>query len=140
MRLIHLAGDSGPQATNGVGRAVYHLAHAQRTLGHEVGIVCERAEHVEERDTEDVQQSPLLSVRVQLARRARHISPALVRELLDNPPDIVHLHSIHVPEHVSLSRHLRRAHVPVLRHDSRRSQPSRAAAEPNEETGDVVAR
>lgn len=112
LRLLHLAGDSGPHAANGVGRAVYHLASAQRALGHEVRVVCERAAHVDEHYAKAIQQSPLLSVRVQLARRTRHISPTFVRELLDDPPDIVHLHSIHVPENISLSRHLRSGHVP----------------------------
>ena len=137
---MHLAGDSGPQATNGVGRAVYHLAHAQRTLGHEVGIVCERAEHVEERDTVTSSNRRCSPSGCGWRGGRDHISPALVRELLDNPPDIVHLHSIHVPENVSLSRAPAPCTRAVLRDDSRRSQPSRAAAEPNEETGDVVAR
>lgn len=112
LRLMHLAGNSGPHAANGVGRAVYHLASAQRALGHEVGVISEQAGHIDEHHAQAVGLSPLLEAKVQLARRARHVSPALVRELLDNPPDIVHLHSIHVPENVSLSRHLRRAHVP----------------------------
>lgn len=110
--LMHLAGDSGPHAANGIGRAVYHLASAQRALGHEVGVISEQATHIDEHHSQAVELSPLLQARVQLARRARHISPTLVRELLCNPPDIVHLHSIHVPENVSLSRHLRGAHVP----------------------------
>jgi glycosyltransferase involved in cell wall biosynthesis len=110
LRVVHLAGGSGPDASNGVGRAVYHLATAQRALGHDVSIVSERAEHV------DVQQriepSPLLAVRTRLARRTRHAAPTLVRELLDQRPDIIHLHSIHVLENVSISRYLRTAGVP----------------------------
>jgi glycosyltransferase involved in cell wall biosynthesis len=109
---MHLAGDSGPDTANGVGRAVYHLATAQRALGHDVGIVSERAHHIDDDHEPDGQPSPLLQAREQLAQRTRQVSPTLVRELLDDPPDVIHLHSIHVLENVSISRHLRRAGVP----------------------------
>jgi len=112
LRLMHVAGDSAPDASNGVGRAVYHLAHAQRALGHEVGIVCERAEHVDEHHRLALKASPLLAARTQLARRTRRVAPTLVREILDDRPDVIHLHSIHVPENITLARHLRRAGVP----------------------------
>jgi glycosyltransferase involved in cell wall biosynthesis len=108
---MHLAGGSGPDVNNGVGRAVYHLAHAQRALGHEVGIVSERAAHIDD-DDPTVKDSPLVAARTQLARRTRQVAPTLVRELVDDRPDVVHLHSIHVPENVSLARHLRSAGIP----------------------------
>jgi glycosyltransferase involved in cell wall biosynthesis len=109
---MHLAGDSGPDTANGVGRAVYHLATAQRALGHDVGIVSERSDHIDEHHEPDGQASPLVQAREHLARHTRQVSPTLVRELLDDPPDVIHLHSIHVLENVSISRHLRRAGVP----------------------------
>ena len=112
LRLMHLAGGSGPDAANGVGRAVYHLAEAQRALGHDVGIVSERADHVDEHHEPGVPPSPLAQAREHFARRTRQASPTLVRELLDDPPDLIHLHSIHVMENVSISRYLRRANVP----------------------------
>ena len=88
LRLMHLAGDSSPHTANGVGRAVYHLALAQRALGHDVGIVSERAGHVDEQHESTGQPSPLLQAREHLARRTRQISPTLVHELLDDPPDV----------------------------------------------------
>jgi glycosyltransferase involved in cell wall biosynthesis len=111
LRLVHVAGGIGPDA-NGVGRAVYHLAHAQRALGHDVGMVGERAEHLDEHHGGDVEPSPLLAARMRLARRLGQAAPTLVRELLDYRPDVVHLHSIHVLENISLARDLRRAGVP----------------------------
>jgi len=112
LRLVHLAQDIGPDVKNGVGRVVYHLAHAQRALGHEVGIGCERSAHLDEQHGRAVEPSPLLSARTRLARRMRLAAPTLVRELIDLRPDVVHLHSVHVMEHISLARHLRAAHVP----------------------------
>ena len=112
VRLMHVGGNGAPDASNGIGRAVYYLAHAQRALGHEVGIVCERAEHVDEHHRLARNPSPLLAARAKLARRTRQVAPTLVREILDDRPDLVHLHSIHVPENITLARHLRKAGVP----------------------------
>jgi glycosyltransferase involved in cell wall biosynthesis len=109
---MHVAGNSAPDASNGVGRAVYHLAHAQRSLGHEVGIVCERSEHVDEHHGLARKASPLLAARTKLARRTRRVAPTLVQEILDDRPDLVHLHSVHVPENITLARQLRKAGVP----------------------------
>ena len=87
--LVHVAGGRiGPDADNGVSRAVYHLAQAQRAVGHQVDTIGERT------------------------GRMRPASAALIREVLDQRPDIVHLHSIHVIENISLARHLRAAGVP----------------------------
>lgn len=112
VRLMHVGGNGAPDASNGIGRAVYYLAHAQRALGHEVGIVCERAEHVDEHHRLARKPSPILAARAKLARRTRQVAPTLVREILDDRPDLIHLHSIHVPENITLARHLRKAGVP----------------------------
>jgi len=111
LRVMHLAGGTGPDAL-GVGRAVYYLARAQRALGHEVTVVSEQAEHVDETHPLTVERSPLLAARTRLARRMRQAAPTFVRELIDRRPDVVHLHSIHVLENISVARHLRNAHVP----------------------------
>lgn len=112
LRIVHVGGASGRNATNGVGRAVYALSEAQRALGHDAGLVNERAEHFDDHHSEHARRSPFAAAREHLRRRTRQVSQALVDELLDFRPDIVHLHSIHVPENVLLSRHVRRANVP----------------------------
>jgi glycosyltransferase involved in cell wall biosynthesis len=111
LRVMHLTGGSGPDAL-GVGRAVYNLARAQRALGHDVSIVSEQAEHIDESRSLTADRSPLLAARTRLARRTRQVAPTLARELLEQRLDVIHLHSIHVPENVSLARYLRNADVP----------------------------
>jgi glycosyltransferase involved in cell wall biosynthesis len=91
---------------------VYHVAHAQRALGHDVGIVCEVAEHLDEHYARTVTQASPLFARARLALSIRQPAPTLVSEIIDYRPDVVHLHSTHVPEHISLARHLRSAEVP----------------------------
>jgi len=107
---VHVGGDGGQNAMNGVGRAVYFLSEAQRALGHEVGLVYEHAEHLH--GAGNGNRSPLTAVRARLRRTTLQVSSTFLEELLAFRPDIVHLHSIHVPENVSLSRHLRRAGIP----------------------------
>ncbi len=110
LRLVHLASGSGPDAANGVGKVVYQLAKAQSALGHEVSVVSERGTQMDQH-ANVVHRSALALARNRFARATRQISPTLTRELLAHRPDIVHMHSIHVPENVSLARRLRHARV-----------------------------
>ena len=112
LRVVHVGGDSGQNATNGVGRAVYFLSEAQRALGHQVGLVNESAEHLQGIHSGNDTRSRFALVRARIRQTTLQVSPTLVRELLAFRPDIVHLHSIHVPTNLSLSRHLRRARIP----------------------------
>lgn len=110
LRLVHLASGSGPDAANGVGRVVYQLAKAQSALGHDVSVVSERGTQMDPYANE-VHRSALTLARNRFAWATRQISPTLAGELLAHRPDIVHMHSIHVPENVSLARRLRHAGV-----------------------------
>jgi glycosyltransferase involved in cell wall biosynthesis len=110
LRLVHIVTGSGPDAANGVVRVVYHVAKAQRALGHDVGVVSERGTQMSPL-TDTGHRSPLGRARNRFASATRQISPTLAQEILAHQPDIVHMHSIHVPENVSLARYLRRAGV-----------------------------
>ena len=43
---------------------------------------------------------------------SRHFEPALAEDVLAWQPDIVHFHSVHIPQNVALAAHLRRAGIP----------------------------
>src|SRR5919109_4278023 len=93
LRLMHVAGGVGPNVDNGLGRAVYHVAYAQRALGHDVGIVSEGAEHLDEDDPPAAAHGSPLFARARSVLSLRQAAPTLVRELIDYRPDVVHLHS-----------------------------------------------
>jgi glycosyltransferase involved in cell wall biosynthesis len=49
---------------------------------------------------------------IAVAMTFRHVLDNLVRDVMQFRPDVVHLHSIHLPANVSLAKHLRREKVP----------------------------
>jgi glycosyltransferase involved in cell wall biosynthesis len=92
MRIWHVYASPRLGPVNGVVQLMHHLADAQRDLGHEVLVL---------HGTED---DPRLRPARGSARRLR--STALDRATT-SPPDIVHLHELFRPPHLTLHRILR---------------------------------
>jgi poly(glycerol-phosphate) alpha-glucosyltransferase len=118
LRVAHVSGESGPRSANGVSRAVWHLANAQRALGHDVEVTTD-APSTAATSSKAVaavknvpQRRPRLLNDMRLAARFRGDTDGLLRVVTAFGPDIVHLHSIHLPVNVSLARQLQLAGVP----------------------------
>jgi glycosyltransferase involved in cell wall biosynthesis len=112
LRIVHFITEPCvPEAPNGVVKAVFYLSTAQRALGYEV-IVAADLDLAESAGTVDATERPYWrQMAAQLARATGQTSGLLVEHLLRFQPDIVHFHSIHVPENVWFAARLRRAGI-----------------------------
>ena len=118
LRIAHV--DNAPfglEMASGVQHVVYYLARAQAELGESVTVFTrdDRAVHVlgAENSLAPNRQPGCRGGRSLRERfLSRYIEPRLTDDVLASRPDIVHFHSIHIPENVVLAACLRRADVP----------------------------
>jgi glycosyltransferase involved in cell wall biosynthesis len=122
MRVAHfLLGRCNPESANGIDKTVYYVSQHEARLGHDVALF----------SISDLPPIPVPGVDVnvyrprwvQLAKRASWLrdalerSPfnlprALVSDLLEWSPDIVHIHFVRMPQAIRLSRRLTRMGIP----------------------------
>lgn len=116
LRIVHVVGRCSPESVNGIEKAVFYLSEAQRALGHSVTVVAARAIVPNPYDTSDPESPPPPATRI--GRMVGGLvaavqgTPRLARHVLAARPDIVHLHSVHVPENVGVAAYLRRLRIP----------------------------
>jgi glycosyltransferase involved in cell wall biosynthesis len=122
MRVAHfLLGRSNPESSNGVDKTVHFVSTSQASLGHEVAVFS--MSHLPPVPVPGVEVRAFvprrLPFRLPIGRSGRlpprfalTLPERLVPDLLQWAPDIVHFHSVHVPEAVWLGRRLYRAGVP----------------------------
>jgi len=114
LRIAHITNEAfGVETANGVQQAVYCLARAQADLGEAVAVFSrdDRAVNVLKDDDGPTQRPPRTvapASRISLRQRtlSRHFEPALAKDVLAWRPDIVHFHSVHIPQNVALASHL----------------------------------
>jgi glycosyltransferase involved in cell wall biosynthesis len=114
LRIAHVSNEAfGLDTANGVQQAVYCLAHAQAERGEAVAVFSrdDHAVNVLEDDGESTPQTLRTAVpssRISLRQRAlsRHFEQTLADDVLAWQPDIVHFHSVHIPQNVALAAHL----------------------------------
>src|SRR6185369_15152728 len=102
---------------SGVQHVVYCLARAQAEAGESVTVFTRDDEAVHVLGTNDspTQRRQLTCRRDRSLRERvlfRYFERMLTEDVLASIPDIVHFHSIHIPENVVLAACLRRAGVP----------------------------
>lgn len=123
LRVVHVASRCAAEGTSGVDAVVYFLSRAQAALGHDVQVVSVDALTecapdamapggpsvglVLERDR-GVWQALRAGNLAALVRPRR----TLVARVLAARPDVVHFHSVHLPEHVGLAAVLRQHGIP----------------------------
>jgi glycosyltransferase involved in cell wall biosynthesis len=120
LRIVHVTNEAfGLEAANGVQHAVYCLAGAQAGIGESVAMFTrdDHAVHVLSEHLESRRRPPeMVSARSGNSLRerllSRHFEQVLAEDILAWQPDIVHFHSVHIPQNVALAAHLRRARVP----------------------------
>ena len=120
LRIVHVANESfGLDTANGVQHVVYCLARAQADLGESVAVFTrdDHAVHILGSDGESSAGSPRADrVRSGSSLRERllsgHFEIALAGDVLEWHPDVVHFHSVHIPQNVALAARLCRAGVP----------------------------
>ena len=114
LRIAHITNEAfGLETANGVQQVVYCLARAQAETGqavavfsrddHAVNVLHDNAE-----STPRTQRTMVSASNVSLRQRtlSRHFEQTLAKDLLAWQPDIVHFHSVHIPQNVALAAHL----------------------------------
>jgi glycosyltransferase involved in cell wall biosynthesis len=123
LRIAHFAlGRTNPEAADGIDKTVYHLTRAQAQLGHTVRLFSVTNKTpipipgVEVSPYPSIIPSPLLftpRLRDLLAWRSPLNLPSrLVSDLIAWHPDMLHLHGVHVPQHLRLARQARGHGIP----------------------------
>src|SRR5262245_37536354 len=119
LRIAHVTNEPfGLQTANGVQHAIYCLARAQAQVGESVAVFSrdDCAVHIVSGGAEPPRRNYVngdrggRSVREWLL--SRHFERRLAGDILAWTPDIVHFHSVHVPQNVALAPYLRRSGVP----------------------------
>jgi glycosyltransferase involved in cell wall biosynthesis len=120
LRIAHVTNEAfGFDTANGVQHVVYCLARAQAELGHVVAVFSrdDNAVNVLGGRAEPTSPTPRQvpsgfegSFRQRLL--ARYLEATLAADLLTWRPQLVHFHSVHIPQNVALASHLRRAGIP----------------------------
>jgi len=108
MRITHfLLGRCNPDSANGVDKTVYHLSKAQAMLGHDVAVFSITAKPAIpiERGTVKTYSPEKLPIR---------LPRGLVEDLFEWKPDVVHLHSVYIPQNAILAKHLRSRRIPYV--------------------------
>jgi glycosyltransferase involved in cell wall biosynthesis len=122
MRVAHfLLGRSNPESSNGVDKTVHFVSVSQASLGHQVAVFS--VTHLPPVVVPGVEVRAYAPRRLPFrlpTGRLKRVPPRfalklprrLVPDLLQWSPDIVHFHSVHVPEAVWLARRLDRVGLP----------------------------
>jgi glycosyltransferase involved in cell wall biosynthesis len=108
MKIAHfLTGRCNPDSANGIDKTVYYLSQAQAALRHEVAVFS--------LTTKPPLLIPGVMVRTGQPQSLPFMLPrALFTDLLDWQPDIVHMHSVYIPEHASVAHRLRSWGIPYV--------------------------
>jgi glycosyltransferase involved in cell wall biosynthesis len=119
LRIAHVANEPfGFETANGVQHAVYCLARAQAQTGESVAVFSrdDGAVHIVSDANSEAPRPNYIrgdrdgrSVREWLL--SRYFERALADDILAWAPDIVHFHSVHIPQNVSLAAYLRRVDI-----------------------------
>ena len=120
LRIAHVTNEPfGLDTANGVQHVVYCLARAQGDIGESVAVFTrdDHNVHFLGGGTESIpRRRRTASARSDHALRRRLLSRYLEQNLAEDvgawEPDIVHFHSIHIPQNVALAAHLARAGIP----------------------------
>jgi glycosyltransferase involved in cell wall biosynthesis len=124
MRVAHfLLGRCNPDSANGVDKMVFYVSEAQANLGHDVGIFSITSKPAIPvkgvdvrvyRPTSNPFSGHTVSANPSILRMVLSLPDGLISELLAWSPDVVHFHSVHMPEPIRLARPLRAAGIPYF--------------------------
>lgn len=108
MEIVHfLLGRCNPDSANGVDKTVYHLSRAQAMLGHDVAVFSITAKPPIPIDRVTVKTYSPEKLPIRLPR-------GLIEDLFIRKPDVVHLHSVYIPQNAFLAKHLRSQRIPYV--------------------------
>jgi glycosyltransferase involved in cell wall biosynthesis len=119
LRIAHVANEVfGVRTANGVQHVVYSLAHTQAELGESVAVFTrdDRGMHVVSGSHPAASPRPMEAEDTRASARQRLLStyfePSLADDVRAWRPDIVHFHSVHIPQNVALAARLARIGIP----------------------------
>jgi glycosyltransferase involved in cell wall biosynthesis len=111
MRIWHVGSSGSPELVNGVNAMVWTLAHAQAAAGCDVRLVVDQAP--DDATAQYAQQAGVSLIHI--GRNWCRFDPAQLSENLRNqPPDVVHLHSVFVHSLTTLAATLRKWRIPYI--------------------------
>lgn len=111
MKIWHVCDTSGPDEVNGVSVALWAIAPAQATLGHRVQIVSrDPLNAVGHATLEQAGLGHLFLPRKNLGWNTTILAGLLARF----EPDVVHMHSVFIPQHYQLARMLWARGIPFI--------------------------
>ena len=111
MRIWHVGANYSPNDVNGVNYVIWLIAKAQARLDHEVSLILDGEP---DEAAEETAKSCGLNLRTIRGSGFRY-QPAEIERLLKNePPQMVHFHSVFVPKQAQLARRLERAGIPFV--------------------------
>lgn len=120
LRIVHVTNEPfGVESANGVQQMVYCLARAQAEIGQSVAVFS-RDDHAMNVPGGGAELPPGTSRTVcarsdsSLRQRllSRYFEQTLAEDVLTWQPDVVHFHSVHIPQNVALAACLDRAGIP----------------------------
>lgn len=110
MKIWHVGACSSPLVVNGVNMLVYSLAEEQLKAGHEVSLLLEHAP-----DDAAMEFARRTGANIFVTHGSLfHSWSSVFRQLKRLPPDIVHMHSVFIPQQAFLGLFLRRANIPYV--------------------------
>jgi glycosyltransferase involved in cell wall biosynthesis len=120
LRIAHVVNEPfNPDSASGVQQVICCLAQSQADMGQSVAVFSRDDRAMYEVGTASASTPPdpqVVKARSKSSLRerllARHFEPALAADVLAWQPQIVHFHSVHIPQNVALAAHLRSVGTP----------------------------
>jgi len=110
LKIWHIGGDSAVDCVNGVNTIVWSVARSQAAAGHAVTVIVPSAPN---EITETMARAEHLTLFV-APRSKWPVLGELRRLLATEQPDIVHMHSVFIPQHAALAKALAAAGIPYI--------------------------
>ncbi|MCT7990843.1 glycosyltransferase family 4 protein [Laspinema olomoucense] len=111
MKIWHIGASSSPQKVCGVNNTVWLVAREQVIMGHDVTLL---VNNIPDNSALKFIEKTGLKV-IDVSANVWHYSPKKIKDLLINDrPDIVHMHSVFVPKQARLGKILRSQNIPYL--------------------------
>jgi glycosyltransferase involved in cell wall biosynthesis len=108
MRIVHfLMGRCNPDSANGVDKTVYYLSRAQSKLDHKVFVFCMTPKDPLPIRSVNIRTFPTFKNPFRLPKR-------LLNAMDEVSPDVVHLHSVFIPQNVFLAKWLYSKKIPYV--------------------------
>jgi glycosyltransferase involved in cell wall biosynthesis len=110
MKIWHVGGFWSPHRVDGIANASWALSFEQARLGHEVSLIMDSSP-----DAAAIEIAAAAAMKlVPTSKSVLHFGQEVRRLLNEQSPDVVHMHSVFIPQQAVMARVLRRRGVPYV--------------------------